>query len=456
MRIVFLKILYPLLALSSFINPFYGVIYYTFISVIRPEQLTYGTSSISGIFAIAIVSLFVASLVKGESLLASLKTAFFKNYFGFIGALCISTLISPYTDFTESMGSIYYLSTILQVMVFCLCLYAVLLRLVDIEIQRYVKLTVAFFLFMALWGVDQNIRGNALVEGLFGTSIIDRCAITGVFVLYLPVSIYFINKKDRIQKLFGFICFLIFMLLIMLTQSRAGFLGVCVTAMAVFYFSRRKLLLVSISAILLLITIPFIPDEYVNRIGEIKSQDVQGDDLTDYSSASRLLLWKVGAMVFASNPILGVGNMNFSKGSVKQASIVATNINQGLFDYTFGVDGKKGLSHTHNTYLNILVEGGILSAIPYFLLYLSPLWYGFKLNRKYKGQNIERLDLINMLNCGILGFMVTAFFANLILIDYIYWNLTLSYFLSHSFEVHLNTLTIQESKALDEAVVLQN
>ncbi|MFZ3207952.1 MAG: O-antigen ligase family protein [Geobacteraceae bacterium] len=434
MRILLLKIIFPLLAFTSFINPFYGIINYTFISVIRPEQLTYGIPSIANVFAIAIALLFTASLIKGERLLDSLKTSYFKYYLGFIIAIYISTLISPYTDYSETNGSIYHLNFIPQTMVFCLCLYAVLLRLKEKEIQKYLILKVFFFLFMAVWGIQQYTRGNTLVEGLFGTAIIDRCAITGVFVLYLPLSIYFIKKQERLQKYFGVFCFVAFLCIIVMTQSRAGFLGMCLSMLAVFYFSRRKAMMAAFAVVIILIALPFVPDSYFGRIGNIKSQDIQGDEITDYSSASRLLLWKVGLKVFASNPLLGIGNLNFSKASREHASEYAGIVDNRLYETTFGSGGKRGLSHTHNTYLNILVEGGLLAAIPYYILLFLPLWKGYKLNKKYRDLSEGDIDLINLLNCGILGFLVAAFFANLIFIDYVYWNLTLSYFLSQRLE----------------------
>jgi O-antigen ligase len=145
--------------------------------------------------------------------------------------------------------------------------------------------------------------------------------------------------------------------------------------------------------------------------------------------------------------------MNFSKASGSYAAELATNVDKALFQYTFGGQGMKGLSHTHNTYINILAEGGVLSAIPYFLLYVCPLWKGFKLNRKCQGKHEDELNLINLINCGILGFMVAAFFANLILIDYVYWSLTLSYFLSQRLEAKLDAASRLARADLESAVL---
>ncbi|WP_160295260.1 O-antigen ligase [Geobacter sp. OR-1] len=360
-------------------------------------------------------------------------------YILFVGTLYLSTLISSYTDFSEINGSIYYQNIILQTMVYCICLYSVLLKLTDKEVNNYIKFTVFCFMFMAVWGIEQYSRGNTLVEQLFGTAIVDRCAITGVFVLYLPVSIYLINKHDKFQKYFGFLSFIAFISIIVLTQSRAGFLGFVLSFTGVYFFSKRKARMIGFAFLILITALPFIPDSYFERIGTIKTQDIHSDEISDYSSASRLLLWKVGLRIFGDHPVFGVGNLNFSKASGEYAAAYAGSVDDRLYIATFGSEGQRGLSHTHNTFVNILAEGGLLSAIPYYLMIFFPLWKGYKLNRKYRFRDDERLNLINMLNCGIAGFLVTAFFANLILIDFLYWNLTLSFFLTQKFEASIET-----------------
>ena len=206
MRILFLTVLYYSFALSSFINPFYGVIGYTFISVIRPEQLTWGNSSINNVFAVAILSLVLSCIVRNEKLLAAVKQPFFICFVLFMVSFYFVTLTSSYTLFGESRGSIYYLSQLPQILCFCVCMFAVLSRLDSSQFQKYIITMLCFFTFMGVWGIDQSLRGNVGVEGLFGY---DRCAVTGVFVLYLPVAYYIVNSQKSLLKWFGIFSFLI-------------------------------------------------------------------------------------------------------------------------------------------------------------------------------------------------------------------------------------------------------
>ena len=438
MRVVILKVLYPLLAFTTFINPFYGIIYYTFISVVRPEQLTYGNHNISGVFALAISTLFLSCFIKREKLIVSVTEGYFVYFILFVVGLTLSTLLSPYTDFSERKGSIYYLQQFPQILLFCICLHAVLLRLVDTQIQNYIVILVAFFLFMGVWAIDQYFRGNELIEQLFGTSITDRCAITGVFILYFPLAVYFTKKKTNLLKLFGFMGIVVFFTDVVLTQSRAGFLGFVGMLLAMFYFSNSKKKFLVYSFLALSIGLLFVPDTYFDRIHAIKSQNIHDNEITDKSSASRLLMWEVGWEMFKDHPITGVGNLNFSNANKKYAASLGGSVDSTLLSYTFGNEGQRGLTHTHNTYLNILVEGGLISSVPFFMVMILPLWRGFRLTAICKDSPnnhvLDQLELMNLINCGVIGFMIAAFFSNMILVDYFYWNLTISYFLSRNIE----------------------
>lgn len=434
MRVTILQIIFPLLALTSFINPFYGVIYYSFISVIRPEQLTYGNNRIPAVFATAILCLVLSCILKKENLLNAVRQNFFIYFCCFIAALYISTYSSGYTDFSERQGSIYYLQQLPQILAFCICLFAVLTRLDDNQFQTYLKAIVFFFLFMGGWGIEQYFRGNTLVERLFGSAITDRCAITGVYILYFPLAVYFAQKKEKVLKLFGLISMAVFFAMVILSQSRAGFLGFGLLILVMFIHSRRKVVFATYVILLLLVGLAFVPESYYDRVKDIQMQDIEGNEISDNSSASRLLLWRIGLKMFTDNPAIGVGNLNFSRASSRYAGEVEGAVDQTLYSYTFGPDGRSRLTHTHNTFLNILAEGGLASAIPFYLLILIPLWRGYRLNRRLSHDGNDRLELINLLNTGIIGFLVTAFFTNMLLLDYLYWNLSVSYFLSVDLE----------------------
>lgn len=439
MRILFLTLLYYTFALSSFVNPYYGVIGYTFISIIRPEQLTWGNSSIKNVFAVAIISLFISCVVKREKLLLTIKQPLFICFILLISGFYLSTLTSNFTVFSEQRGGLYYLSQLPQIICFCICLYAVLSRLDSSQLQRYIVITLSFITFMGVWGIDQNLRGNIGVEGLFGY---DRNAVTSVFVMYLPIAFFFAKKQKSYQKLIGIIGMLVCFSLVILTQSRAGFLGLTMVILFMFWCSRNKVLFLGWILILLLLGVIIAPDGYFDRFSTMQTKDITGNDITDYSSASRLLMWNVALKMIADHPVLGVGYLNFSKANKIYAASFEGKVDQRLYNTTFGFEGQPGLSHTHNTFLNVLVEGGLVSAVPFYMMFLMVLRNGMKLTTKYHARHDDQLELLKLINCGIAGFLATAFFSNLILVDYFYWNLTISSFLSQRLEANLKLSSI--------------
>jgi O-antigen ligase len=425
-------------ALSSFVDPYYGVIGYTFISIIRPEQLTWGVSSINNVFAVAIISLVISSILRNEKLLVAVKQPFFICFIIFTISLYCSTFTSGYTIFGETRGNFYYLNQLPQILCFCICLYAVLSRVDSDQLQKYVIITLSFITFMGIWGIDQNSRGNIGAEGLFGY---DRCAVTSVFVMYLPIAYFFVNNQKLSLKLFGILSLLVCFTLIILTESRAGFLGLSVVIALLFWYSRSKALFLRWALLLLLLGFMITPEGYFSRFDTMQTQDVTGNEITDYSSASRLLMWKVALKMIADRPLVGVGNLNFSKANKDYSTAFEGTVDKQLYNTTFGFNGEQGLSHTHNTFLNILVEGGLISAVPFFLLFILPLRKGLKLINRYRDKEDDQMELVTFINIGIAGFLVTGFFGNLILVDYFYWNLTLSYFFSQRIEAKLNIAT---------------
>lgn len=418
-------------ALSSFINPYYGMVGYTFISLIRPEQLTWGSSRISNVFAVSIVCLAISSLIRKEKILHAIKQPFFVWFVLFVSGSYYTTIISEYTVYNEVKGSFYYLNQLPQILCFCICMFCIISRLTDKQFEQYIITTLVFVTFMGIWGIDQNSRGNIGVEGLFGY---DRCAVTSVFVMYLPLAYFFIDNKARSVKLFAIVSFFVCFAMVIFTESRAGFLGLCVVVINLFWYSRNRLKFIKWAMLLFILSLFIMPSGYFDRFNTMQTQDVTDNEITDSSSASRLLMWKVALKMIADHPFVGVGKLNFSKANKSYAMAFDGLVDKKLLNSTFGFEGERGLSHTHNTFINVLVEGGLVTVVPFCMLFILPVVRGWRLVKKYRDTRDSRLDMIVYLNAGIIGFLVTGLFGTLSQVDYYYWNLTILYFIELKLE----------------------
>jgi len=199
MRILLLKFFYPCLALSAFINPMLGIFAFAFISIIRPECFTWGGSSIKHVFPMTLLCLVLSIVFKKQITKELFKSSYIIYFVFFYLFLFISTYLSDYTYISTSQRqlSFEFVNNILVICVYCMALFCMLSD--ESSTSRFITFIVGCFLFMALWGIEQRIHGNMLVEGLFGNAIGDRCAITGIFVLYFPLAIYCFETASKIN-----------------------------------------------------------------------------------------------------------------------------------------------------------------------------------------------------------------------------------------------------------------
>lgn len=439
MRVLFLKIFYPVLALTSFIDPINGLINYAFITIIRPETLMWGGHEIAKLSVLAMACLLLSSLMKGKVSPGLLK----KNFFLSMALFCGFFYLSTYSSFFSDEMSFRYLRQVLLIFIYCCCLYWILNDAGKVE--KYLNFLFFFFLFMALWGTEQKFRGNTLIEGLFGTYITDRCSITGVYVLVLPIALFkFSHPREghRFDKIFGLIGSIFFLLIIIFTESRAGFLGLIFSVAILSLSMQKKVKKIFIALIVFILILPLLPSEYMDRMMTISqgvdfasNQTTDPDEIEDYSSAARVVLWSVAFDIFKANPMLGVGNLNFTKAAPLFKDNYVDTLEPGLYNYIFN-----GGLFAHNMFFNILAEGGILVSVPFYLVLLIPLLRSRKIIKMGKEKEVadRMIHLLVFLRAGYMGWLVTAFFSNAMYIEYVYWIMTLLIILTYRIEDIIN------------------
>ena len=160
--------------------------------------------------------------------------------------------------------------------------------------------------------------------------------------------------------------------------------------------SKKKIQLIIAGIIISLAILPLLSSDYLDRMSTLKDVET-----IDYSGQSRFVYWKAAWEIFKDNPIIGTGFLSFKTAKMKYK--YSLNIDADLRDYAFKPN-KVG----HGTYFQILSEGGLLSAIPYFCLILFTIKENWKIGRKLKGNpEVENfLILLAGINAGIIGFSI--------------------------------------------------
>jgi len=90
------------------------------------------------------------------------------------------------------------------------------------------------------------------------------------------------------------------------TFSRSGFLGLSLAVLLLAWYSKRRVLTLSVLAMAALAMVPFIPQKALERYKSIPT----AADL-DPSAIARIQTWETGLRMVKAHPLLGVGPSNF-------------------------------------------------------------------------------------------------------------------------------------------------
>jgi len=180
---------------------------------------------------------------------------------------------------------------------------------------------------------------------------------------------YFLMKweKSKIKKLLYFVLIIIAIRVVMLTQSRTGFLGVIGFICLLWFFSRRKMISMVLICLCCVGLWQWAPQETRNRfltLSEVKRvitlEQLSEEDHQELGSmVSRQELIRRGLIAFQENPILGVGLSCF------------ISFNGQRWGYWFP---------PHNTYIQALAEMGMVG----FIAFIYVIFISFKNLRNVK------------------------------------------------------------------------
>ncbi len=419
MRVAFLIACYVIITLLSILNPMTAVLYYTGISIIRPEMLTWGGTAIKHLFPISMATIIFSTYSRGRFSLTRVFDFQFASFMLFIITLIVSTYVSSY----ENIDSGKYNKILLLIFAMCVLLK---MNLIEMNlIRKYYKYTVAFLAFIGLWGAQQWLHGNPDMEGLFGSFVKDRCGICAIFILYYPVALFFaIKSRSFTERLFGIAASLLFLADIVFTNSRAGFIGMSLSALFLMRFVKRKFALLICLVPALLIVLTILPEKYIQRVNMLTDKHIADtENPLDGSAAGRLVVWQGGLRVFMQNPLIGVGTMNSPEAIWLMGDEFSGKIDPELWKYLFASPELR--LAIHNTFIEVFAEGGIIGALGFYLFILTSMIRGMEVSR-YRGGNEELGEIVILYRCvkaGLLGYCVAAFFANMRYVDFFYWQL---------------------------------
>ncbi len=284
--------------------------------------------------------------------------------------------------------------------------YFAVINTIKTKTQLYglLRLFVISGALVALYGVMQYVFGwtttNAWIdEEMFEeetmrvySTLANPNVLGEYLLLVLPVAIVmFLKDKAKSLSKWVYLCItgVVFLCLI-LTQSRGCWLGFMVSAVLFITFYEGRWWALTIPVVLAL---PFVlPQTIIDRLMSI-------GDMGDSSTSYRVFIW-LGAMGIVRNYFVGGIGMGEA----------AFNEVYPLFSYN-GIIAP----HAHNTYLQLLVEGGIPALavfIAVLFVYFKSAHNGYRLCEKKSYDSAMLLGITS----GVAGFLIQSLF------DYTFYN----------------------------------
>lgn len=380
------------------------------INILRPEMFFWGGHTGNILFNATIGSTllgFVTALA-GVRICphSNLRHLFGCREFWLLLWIWLATVVTLLlTSYPLQPRSWYYSNELMKLFI----LGALTLALVVSKehIYRFQHIVMTAVTFLSVWGIEQSLRGNERLEGLGGSAFGDSNGVAAFGVLYLPIALnMFLTVNKTKEKLLWLLSFVIIALLVILTKSRGGMLGLIAAVLYLLFRTRKKgiLLLFAGLATLIFTFSSLQTGDTFNRFEQL----VTGEEL-DYSGASRIVLWKAGLMIFKDHPLIGVGLLNFAEVKIPYRYEFSGSEDPALLDYSFA-----GYKVGHGTFLaQIMPEGGLLLTIPYLWLIIQLFIRAYRM-RKKSGHlsDLNLHDLLVGLQAGVVGNCVCILFIN--------------------------------------------
>jgi O-antigen ligase len=223
---------------------------------------------------------------------------------------------------------------------------------------------IRFFVFalLGMYGL-YPVRGAIFNFFLYNSTTQGRVAWNHVFanpndfatLMLLPIGLalgVLMTEKQKWLRLAAFAGLAVMPVAVMLTQSRGGILAMGVSGIVVVVgFKKQRMRVLLATAVVAAGVVMFSPSSVWKRLSDIESAAGSGnlkaaDDQN--SAAQRFELWKVAIKVAKNFPITGVGwgaypNANAEFGRQSQFTALT-----------------KGARDSHNTYLTLLAETGVI------------------------------------------------------------------------------------------------
>jgi len=272
--------------------PFYLVLGFLFFEYGRPQSLIPFLRYLH-LPALIVILLGLSLVTTGKMYLKDRQTVLFLL---FIGEMVLHgpLAVNNYWAF-----QVFYWMTV------TFLAYIAIVNIVDndFKYQKLIKFWLAIYIFVAIIGVFYRGRG---VGGFLGDEN-DFCMALNMI---LPFALFgAISARKGNEKIYFFFLILLFLFVVILTQSRGGFVGLASVSIYCWLRSNRKIILGVLMGFLVGFALLIAPPSYWNEVRSISTENTESNPWG--TGAQRMYSWNIGWNMFLDHPVIGVGQGNY-------------------------------------------------------------------------------------------------------------------------------------------------
>ena len=211
---------------------------------------------------------------------------------------------------------------------------------------------------------------------------------------------------------------LVLVLLIFLTQSRAGILGLAVFGLLAFVGHRKRGRLIALGLVLALVVGAFAPASVWDRLSGLRNAtDVTrlGEVDPEGSAETRFQIWQTALRIIDDHSLTGVGLGTYPLANREYAPLL-------------------GRVDTHSTYLNVLAELGAPGLLIFLGLVFGTLLGAERVRRRCRRLLPGAAQQLYYHEIGLLAYMVSGIWGSFSRINFLYVSLILLYALARACE----------------------
>ncbi len=339
-------------------------------------------------FIIMVLSL-IPSIWKGRTL--EMITDFASIFLSYFVIVALLDKESKVLGFLKSLVAGYLLISIVQIYVFLF-----------VGVNRVTGLGGYGLNF----GAAASGTGSSYGVGSYANGFLANASDLGVGMLVMIPLTYYAMKASttKMTRLYFLGSLVLFSISVVFSGSRGAFVGAAAMVFTLIWKSKAKAKLISLFVVLALLSLPFIPARYFDRISSISNFK------EDESVQIRMELWGAGWQMFLDSPILGVGAGNFRTA-------------YGL-EYHSYTEGGVQWWNPHSIYVHVLAELGFVGIVTYIFFITSVM--RSKLSTGMKDPPLERdsgdlFKLSNALKISLVSFLVSGAFITVTYFPHLFY-----------------------------------